>query len=132
MKITLSYRFTGEDPKELEKNLGKIYSTLEEAGHKVFCSFWKSDFFREHKHTNRQIMEYQMKEMDDSDILLVFIKSDDKSEGMLIELGYCLAKNKRIILAIQKGLETTFVRELANEIIEWENIEDLCAKLKAL
>jgi hypothetical protein len=28
MKIFLSYRFTGEDLKELEKNLGKIIATL--------------------------------------------------------------------------------------------------------
>ena len=51
---------------------------------------------------------------------------------MLIEIGYAIAKGKRFILAIKKGVETTFIREIADKIIEFETLEELYSKLKKL
>jgi len=132
MKIFLSYKFTGEDQESLKENLSKISSSLEKAGHKCFYSFFRENFFREKNFTNKQILEYALKELDISDVILAFIKSEDRSEGMLLEIGYAIAKKKKFILAIKKGVKTTFLREMANRRIEFENIEDLCSKLSKL
>jgi len=132
MRIFLSYRFTGEDPNELKTTIQNICLSLEKAGHSHFCSFWKGDFFNEHKFTHRQILEYALKELDDSDCILAFVKSEEKSEGMLIEIGYALAKRKKFILAIKKDIETTFIKEMADQIIEFEGLNELYNKLSKL
>jgi nucleoside 2-deoxyribosyltransferase len=132
MKVFLSYRFTGEDPKVLKETIQRICNSLEKAGHSHFCSLWKGDFFNENKYTNKQILHHALKELDNSDIYLAFIKSGDKSEGMLIEAGYALAKGKKFYLAIRKGVYTTFMREIADKIIEFEDLEGLCCELNKL
>jgi nucleoside 2-deoxyribosyltransferase len=132
MKVFLSYRFTGEDPKVLKKTLMRICNSLEKAGHTHYCSFWKGDLFKENKYSNKQILNHALKELDSSDIYLAFIKSEEKSEGMLIEAGYALAKGKKFYLAIQKGVYTNFMREIADKVIEFEDLEELFVMLRKL
>lgn len=132
MKIFLSYRFTGEDAEVLKKILKKIGESLKKAGHEHFCSFWESEFFEKNNFSNEQIMNYALRELDDSDACLAFIKSNDKSEGMLLEAGYALAKGKRFYLAIKKGVSVTFMKELAGKVIEFETLEELYEKLSRL
>jgi len=129
MKIFISYRFTGEDPKELNETMKNICDVLERKEHKVLCTLWKEGFFKENNFTNKKILEHALKELESSDIYLAFVKSKDKSEGMLIEAGYALAKGKKFILVIKKGIKTTFMHELANEIIEFNDLEELYEKL---
>ena len=46
-KIFLSYRFTGEDPNQLNEILRNINSKLTSKGYDVFCSFLLENYFRE-------------------------------------------------------------------------------------
>ena len=132
MKIFLSYRFTGEIKEELEQTIKELCSGIEETGHSIFCSFWKADFYTENNFTNKQILEDALNEMDDCDAYLAFIKSNEKSEGMFIEAGYALSKGKKIIVAIKKGIKTTFLAEIAERLIEFDSLEDLKKKFKDL
>ena len=129
MRIFISYRFTGENPEELNETMKNICDILERKGHKTSCSLWKGDFFKKNNFTNKKILEYALKELDDSDIYLAFIKSKDKSEGMLIEAGYALAKGKKFVLVIKKDIKTTFMHELANKIIKFKDLKDFYEKL---
>ena len=129
MKIFLSYRFTGEDPSVLEQILSQIKVAFESAGHSVFCSFWSEQHFRDNNFSNKQILEFALQELDTADIYFAFIKSSEKSEGMLLEAGYALAHKKPIWVAIKNGVKTTFITELAEKNIDFETIEDLCQKL---
>ncbi|MDO8538684.1 MAG: nucleoside 2-deoxyribosyltransferase [archaeon] len=131
MKIFVSYRFSGENPKELKYSMENVCKNLEK-NNKYFCSFSKEEFFLKQKFSNKQILEYSLKEMDKSDYVLVFLKSQEKSEGMLIEVGYAIAKKKKIILAIKKGTKSTFLREIAEQIIEFETLEELFETLSKL
>jgi nucleoside 2-deoxyribosyltransferase len=132
MKIFLSYRFTGEDPEVLREIIQNICNSLEKAGHSYYCSFWKGDFFNENRFTHKQILEHALKELQKSDVYLAFIKSEDKSEGMLIEAGYALAKKKKFYLAIKKGVYTVFLKEIADKLIEFESLNELYKKLSKL
>lgn len=125
MRCFISYKFTGEDPKELEVNLKHICNLLDKKGHSPYCSFWDTGIFCKGKYSNRQILEHALKELDKADFIVVFIKSAEKSEGMLIEIGYAMAKNKKIILIIKKGVETTFVGQVAHKVIEFESLHQL-------
>jgi nucleoside 2-deoxyribosyltransferase len=77
-------------------------------------------------------LEYALKELNNSDCLLAFVKSKKKSEGMLLEIGYALAKRKKFILAIKKDIKTTFIREIADQVIEFRTLEELYRKLQNL
>lgn len=132
MKIFLSYKFTGEDPKVLKETIGDVCDSLNKAKHDVFCSFWKENFYKKHKFSHRQILEYALKQLDKSDTYLAFIKSENKSEGMLMEAGYAIAKQKKFYLAIKKGVQTVFLREMADKIIEFKSLHDLYKKLSEL
>src|SRR5665213_1839035 len=114
MKVFLSYRFTGEDSAELKQIHEGIEKALLANGHTQWCSFGYEDYFKEQNYTNKQIMEHSLAELDKADTILAYIKSDQKSEGMLLEIGYALAKNKRFILAIKKGIKTTSIAQIAD------------------
>ncbi|MDD5700007.1 MAG: hypothetical protein PHH00_02325 [Candidatus Nanoarchaeia archaeon] len=129
MKYYIAYRFTGEDPKELEKILGDICSSLNKIGHTNYCSFFDPSMGNI---GNKNVIIKAFRELDKSDALFVFIKSEEKSEGMLIEIGYALSKKKKIILLIKKGVKTTFVREIADRVIEFNDFDDLRNKLGEL
>ncbi len=131
MKIFLSYRFTGEDPAELKESLGKILATLRVGNkHEVYCSFEDELWFREKNRTNKEIMEHAFQKLDNSDLLLAYIKSDEKSEGMLVEIGYVVGKGKPFALALKRGVKTTSIQQMANPLIEFDTLDDLCEKLK--
>jgi nucleoside 2-deoxyribosyltransferase len=132
MKIFLPYRFSGEDPKELEKTLSAIRNALEKGGHEVFCSFWSEEIFRTNGFSNGQILEYALEKLRSADTILIFIKSNEKSEGMLLETGYALALKKKKILAIKNEIPTVFLRQIADELIEFDSLDDLCGQLKNL
>ena len=51
---------------------------------------------------------------------------------MLIEIGYSLAKNKRIILMINKNVKNTYLPEMFDETIQFKDSEDLIDKIKEL
>jgi nucleoside 2-deoxyribosyltransferase len=132
MRIFISFRFTGEDPKELAVTIQTVEAALRAAGHTTVCSFWEEETFREKNFTPRQILDWALHELDAADCIFSLVKTEDKSEGMLIESGYALAKGKRRILAIREGVRTTFMREIADTIIDYQTLDDLCAKSRTL
>ena len=127
--IFLSYRFTGEDINELTETLGKVLLTLRSVGHTVYCSIEDEKWFRENHRTNKEILKHALERLDKSDVILAFVKSDQKSEGMLLEVGYMMAKGKSFALALKRETKTTFLAELAEPLIEFDSIDDLCDKL---
>ncbi len=130
MKILIAYRFTGEDPVELGETLGKIAGVLREAGHTVYCSIEDEVRFSSEKRTNGDIMRHAFEQLSSSDIVLAFVRSDEKSEGMLLEVGYAMGKGKRIALALKRGTKTTSIQDMADPVIEFDSVDDLCEKLK--
>lgn len=130
MKIFISYRYTGEDLIILKSVIEKITSIFENRGLSVFCSFVHNDFFQKENYSYKQILDYALRELDESDYVFALIKSSEKSEGMLLELGYAYSRGKNIILAKQEAVHTTFVQELSSQNISFVDLEDLYRKLE--
>ncbi len=131
MKIFVAYRFTSEDINELEKILGKIKSILESKGGDIFCSLFLEEHFKNEGFSSDYIYEYCSGELKEHDIILFFIKSEEKSTGMELELKQAIKNNKKIVLAIQKNLHFTKFRKSAHQIIEFNELThlyDLLAK----
>jgi nucleoside 2-deoxyribosyltransferase len=127
MKWYVAYKFTGEDMEILEETMKKICSYLEDAGNENYCSLFDSSIV---DIGNKKVFEKAFDKIDKSDAVLVFVKSNDRSEGMLMEIGYALAKGKRVVLVIKKDVGRTHLREIIDEVIEFEDIEIKLAKLK--
>lgn len=130
MKIFISYRYAGEDLSTLKGILEKIVSIFESRGFSVFCSFGYNDFFKEKDYSNKQILDYALKELGESDYVFALVKSQEKSEGMLLELGCAYARNKKIILAKKNDVYTTFLQELAEQTILFSDLDDLYKQLE--
>ena len=130
MKIYLAYRFTGEDPAILDQELGTIGEILKRGGHEVFCTFWKEQYFRDNNFGNKEIINYSLPQLETSDILIAYIKSNEKSEGMLLEIGYALGKGKRVIVLIKEGVKTNFVTDLASQVICYGDFSELETALR--
>ena len=132
MRLFISYRFTGEDPHKLKTILGSIQKALESTGHSNYCSFDWQGHFEKNSFSNAKILEHSLKQLDDADTILVFINSSEKSEGMLLEVGYALGKKKKIYLLIREGVKTNFVREIADKVIEFKDSGEIPKLLSGL
>jgi nucleoside 2-deoxyribosyltransferase len=131
MKIFISFRFTGEEPRALRTAIAGVEESLRAAGHETVCSVWEEEKFAAEKLTPRQILEWAIRELDSADVYFAFVRSPERSEGMLLEAGYALAKGKRFVVAVRRDITTTFLRHLADTLIEYNTDENLREQLIA-
>ncbi len=129
MNIFVSFRYTGEDPEERKTNLDAVCGALRTAGHVCYCSLDFEELYRREQYTNRQILEHDLEGLKQADAMVIFKHSQELSEGMLLETGHALAWKKPIFLAIKSGVKTTFLREFANRIVEFETLDELAGVL---
>lgn len=122
MKAVISYKFTGENQKELENTMKILCDALSKKGHSVYCTLFDKGLKGVSK---KDLFKKALDQIDKSDALLVFLKGEEKSEGMLLEVGYAIAKKKKIILMIRKGISNTHLRELIEQVYEFNDVKDL-------
>ena len=125
MKFFISYRYTGEDLSELNDYMRRLHDILEGRGNEVYSTLFDEELPKETK----KLFNHSYKKLENSDVILVLLKSNDKSEGMLMEIGYAVAKGKKVILAIDKNVENTYLGDLLDNVIEYDGMEDLFEKL---
>jgi len=131
MKIFIGQAVSGENIEILKKECFKIQSILEEAGNETYCTI--NPKTNAGKMSARDWMIHAFEKIDEHNTFLAIIRNDKKSEGMLMEVGYVLAKKKRLIVAVKKDVrDKTYVDDLADEVIEFENFAELCKKLESL
>ncbi len=126
MKIFISYKFEGEDLKSLEEMLLNVKRILEKNGNTVFTTLFEGKKLK----SNKEIMDKALNHINESDSQLIIINSAEKSEGLLLEAGYSIAKNKKMILAVKKGIQTKWLKDYAYQKVEFETLEDLYKQLE--
>jgi len=131
-KIFLSYRFTGEDPKQLDEVLGTIRKKLIASGHDIFCSFFMEDYFRKKAMTSDEIYDYCLERQAESDTFLVFVKSEHKSTGMQKESEKAVQLGQKYVLLIRNDLDFFYLRSLAHTTIEYKDMPDLYQRLDTI
>ncbi len=125
MKTFIAYRSTGEDPQQLEPLLTALQDTLKSRGIEAYCTFFDEQMIKDKKLDQRQIIEHAFTEIDKVDFLFVLLTSDNKSEGMLMEIGYCLAKGIPIVAAVKTGIQGSHIPAVADQHFEWLDIKGL-------
>jgi len=132
-KVFIAYRYHSESIPELLKEMRLVHDAIEVAGHHHYSTLFDTrmvDNNHEDIITEREIAKLSFEEIDSSDIILFFVKNEELSRGMLMELGYALAKKKRLVLAINKNVrDARLFRDLIDEVIEFDTLEDLKNKL---
>jgi hypothetical protein len=131
MRYYISYKFLGLDKEELKKKLNVISSAIEEMGYGSFIFFRDKQNWGTIQMSIDEIIKSAFFEINKSEVFFAFVESDEKSEGMLLEAGYAKASNKKIILAIKKGIDLRFLRSIADTIIEFDDFSSLKEKIKS-
>ena len=49
---------------------------------------------------------------------------------MILEIGYAIAKNIPVIVAIKDDIKDTYLPNMANKTITWNNVNDLLEKMQ--
>jgi hypothetical protein len=93
MKYFIAYRHTGEDPARLRTLLVPIRQAFEQRGDEIYCTFFNDTSFRARRLGPHEIMYEAFQKIEEMGHLFAALDSVDKSEGMLMEIGYCIAKN---------------------------------------
>jgi len=128
-KIFIGQAVTGQDIKSLQKEMKKIYSILKQKGFSVYSTI------EEGKSTFKKAGDWVLhafKKIDNHDIYLAIIRTENRSEWLLMEIGYTISKKKKIILAINERVRNTYLRDFTNHVLEWKNFGDLLNKLSRL
>ncbi len=132
MRIYLTYKLSGADKEKLRNELEKISQCLEGLGYQTFIFYRDINKWGEIEILPDKILEKAFKEIKNSDIVFAFLDKIEKSEGMLLELGYAKALNKKIILAIQKDIpKFFFTKSISDIIIEFKDLKNLVKKIKS-
>ena len=130
MKIFVGQAVTGENIEKLreESNLISLYA-LHFLKMEYCTLIEKNDF---ESKANHDKMKHAFQNLNQFDTFLAIVRSEKRSEGMLMEIGYCIAKGKKIIIAIKKDVKNTYLPEMADKVIRWDSFDDLIKKLKQL
>lgn len=131
MKIFVSFRYTGETYESLVEFFRPVCDTLERAGHTVFCSLWKEESYKQQGLSPRDMLFDTCNEMNSRDALLAVVRSSDRSEGMLMEVGYALAKKKPVYAAVHADV-FTYIPDVAHKSIRFSTSAELLTKLSDL
>lgn len=129
MGYFIAYRHTGADPERLNKLLPIICNGLKARGEKVYCTYFDEIKFKSSGHKPHQIMEHAFSKIEEMGKLFVVIDSAKKSEGMLVEVGYCIARGIKIIVAKRAGVNNTYIPSMAQVYFEYDDIKDIKTKL---
>jgi nucleoside 2-deoxyribosyltransferase len=132
MKAFIAYRHKGEDPERLLRLLTAVRDGLTEAGVNAYCTFFDDDTFKDKGYKAREIMDHAFKKIGTVDVLFVIMNSDEKSEGMLMQIGYCIAKEIPVVVAVKDTVKSSYVPDMAAYSIVWSDIDDLTHKIGEL
>ncbi len=129
-KIFIGQAVTGQDIASLQSEMEKIYDVLKQKGHSVY-----STLEEEGKNMFKKAGDWVIhgfKKIDEYDVYLAIVRTEHRSEGMLIEVGYTLAKKKKFILAINENVKNSYLADFADKTIVWKDFSDILNKLSKL
>lgn len=134
MKFYICYKF-GNNPDviKLRKNLKTISKVIEDAGHDTSITWRDQQNWVINKSCDfGSIIRKSFLQIKKSDVLLIFNDSLDKSEGMLLEIGYGFSLKKKIIFGTVLNSKLRFVESISDVNITFDNLDDFTKKLKSI
>ena len=128
MRIFCANSFTNEDFTTVSNRMRLVVDTLNKSGHEAYCPvFDPHKIALQEKNETKKIFEYSFKNIAERDALVAIISSKNKSEGMLMEIGAALSKNKPVYVFVHKSLKSvpSHLPKLATKTFSWDSLQDL-------
>lgn len=129
MGYFVAYRHTGAEPERLEAMLPAVRDALIAKGEDVYCTYFDEANFKSEGFGPKQIMEHAFQKIEEQGNLFVVLDDAQKSEGMILEIGYCLAKAIPIVVAKRRSVET-YLDQMAAASFDYTDIPDLTSQIK--
>ena len=131
MQAFVSYRQTGGDEDDIRQMLTTVCGALRDQEIEPFCTFFDAKLEPKYPRPKpRKFMDEAFRMIGDSDFLLVIQSSEARSEGMLMEVGYCLAKGIPVIVATHESVKHTYLPDMADVALVWNDYDDLTVVIK--
>jgi hypothetical protein len=128
----VAYRHTGADPESLASLMPIVRDELLASGQDVYCTYFDEAQFKSGGFTPRQIMEHAFQKIEELGGLFVLIDCPDKSDGQIMEVGYCIAKAIPFVVAKRNSVTNTYIDQMTDNSFGYDDIESLKAGIKAL
>lgn len=131
MRYYVAYKFLEYSDKEvLKERLENISSIIEKSGNETFIFYRDEQKWGTVSMLPNVVISRAFEQLSNSDVLFVFVDSDEKSEGMLLECGFAKALNKKIVLVIKKGINLRFLKSICDVFIEFDDVSELNERIK--
>ena len=127
-KLFIGQAVTGQDIKILQFEMEKITTALSTKDVEIYSTL-KLEGKNNFKSAGDWV-KHAFDVIDNSDLFLAILRTEHRIEGLLMEVGWCLSKKKKFILAIKDDVKNTYLRDMADEVIEFKDFNDLLTKLK--
>ncbi len=134
-KIYVAYKYGGVDQKQLRNELEQILSVFEKKGYDTYVFFRDASNWGPANMSYSDIMKTAFLHLTEYDTLFIYLNSEEKSEALLLEVGYAKASGKKIILAINANFEEDshkYLRGVADEVMEFASFDDLLKKAEVI
>ena len=129
MKTVISYRYNGEVIKDLESLLIDVCNAFKIIGIDPYCVYFEH-FNEDYCKTPAEMMQIAFSHINNADFLFVVQTSASRSEGMLMEIGYAIAKGIRVFVATKAGVENTYLPSMADYFMLYTDTDDLIRQIK--
>lgn len=126
----ISYRFSGIPESQLNQLIHPIYSYFRDNNVDIFCNYYRDKFYVDNLWNAKMIMTECFENIDKSHTIICLVDTDKYSCGMLLEIGYALAKNKNIVVCSRINCEINTLCEMASSNIKYSNYSELLSSLK--
>lgn len=131
MKTVISYRYNGEIIKDLEVLLINVCGAFKFAGIDPYCVYFEH-YKNSRDRSPAEMMQLAFSHIDNSDFLFVIQASEARSEGMLIEIGYAIARGIKVIIATKKGVNNTYLPSMGDYAFKYVDTQDLIQRIKEI
>lgn len=125
MRYYVAYKFLNTDKETLKDNLAILSEKIKRTGNTSFIFYRDAQNRGESALSSKEIIMQAFAEIKKSDVIITFIESEEKSEGLLLEAGYAKALGKKLFLIIKKWVKLRFLEALADKMIEFDTIDEI-------
>jgi hypothetical protein len=126
----ISYRFSGVPVSQLDQLIHPIYSYFKDSDVDIFCNYYRDKFYVDNSWDVNMIMAECFQNIDKSHTIICLVDTDKYSCGMLLEIGYALAKHKNIIVCSRINCEINTLCKMASLNIVYSDYPELLSLLK--
>lgn len=129
--IFISFGLNGETEENLKSIIEPVKEKFQKININAYCNLFDEELLKcSANFKPEDWMTEAFKELSKAELQFVLVTSKNKDEGMILEIGYAIAKNIPVIVAIKDDIKDTYLPNMANKTITWNNVNDLLEKMQ--